>query len=44
VNIVQLETTIRDHALLCYMKYHNATPVGQIRTLAELRRALLKEF
>jgi hypothetical protein len=44
VKIVQLEMTFRDHALLWYMKYHNTTPVGQTRTLAEVRQALLKEF
>jgi hypothetical protein len=44
VNIVQLEMTFRDRALLWYMKYQTTTPVGQTRTLAEVRQALLKEF
>jgi hypothetical protein len=44
VQIAQLEMTFKDHALLWYMKYHNTTPVGQMRTLAEVRPDLLKLF
>jgi hypothetical protein len=44
VNIVQLEMTFRDHALLWYMKYQIMTLAGQTRTLAEVRKDLLKEF
>jgi hypothetical protein len=32
------------HALLWYMKYQNTTPMGQTRTLEDVRQALLKEF
>jgi hypothetical protein len=44
VKIAQLAMTFRDCALLWYMKYQTTTPVGQTRTLADVRQALLKEF
>jgi hypothetical protein len=44
VNIAQLETTFRGRALVWYMKLQSTTPIGQARTLAEIRQALLKEF
>jgi hypothetical protein len=44
MKIVQLVTTFRDHVLLWYMKYQSTAPVGQARTLADIRQALLKEF
>jgi hypothetical protein len=37
-NIAQLETTFREHALLWYMKYRSTAPVGQTRTLADIRK------
>lgn len=44
VKIAQLETTVRERALVWFMKYHNTTPARQTRTLAEVKQALLKEF
>jgi hypothetical protein len=42
--IAQLEMTFKDHTLLWYMKYHTTTPMGQTRTLVDVRQALLKEL
>ena len=38
--LVQLATTLRERALTWYMKYTSA----QIRTLTEVRTAMIKEF
>jgi hypothetical protein len=43
-NIMQLETTFRDRALMWYMKYKAIAPVGHTRSLIESKRDLLKEF
>jgi hypothetical protein len=42
--IVQLETTFRDRALMWYMKYKATALVGQMRSLTEIKRDILKEF
>ena len=42
--IAQLETTFRERALTWYMKFKATTPPRQVRTLAEIKKALLKEF
>jgi uncharacterized protein len=42
--IAQLEMTFKDHTLLWYMKYQSIAPMGQARTLVDIRQALLKEF
>jgi hypothetical protein len=34
----------RDRALMWYMKYKATAPVGQARSLTEIKRDLLKEF
>jgi hypothetical protein len=39
-----LETTFKGYALAWYMKLESTTPIGQVRPLAEIRKALLKEF
>jgi hypothetical protein len=44
VKIAQLATTFRGRALVWYMKLQSITPTGQARTLAEIKKALLKEF
>jgi hypothetical protein len=44
VKIAQLATTFRGRALVWYMKLQSIMPTGQARTLAEIKKALLKEF
>lgn len=44
VKIAQLVTTFRGHVLVWYMKLHSITPTEQPRTLAGIKKALLKEF
>jgi hypothetical protein len=44
VKIAQLATTFRGHALVWYMKLHIITPMRQVKILAEIKKALLKEF
>jgi hypothetical protein len=44
VKIVQLATTFRGHALVWYMKLQSIMPIGQARTLVEIKKVLLKEF
>jgi len=41
---VQLETTFRDRALTWYMKYKPTAPARQARSLAEIKKDLLREF
>lgn len=43
-NIAQLERTFRKRALTWYMNFKATTPTGQVRTLTEIKQALLKEF
>jgi hypothetical protein len=43
-NISQLETTFRNIALKWYMKYKVTALVGQIRSLTEIKRDILREF
>jgi hypothetical protein len=43
-NIVHLETTFRDKALMWYMNHKATAPVGQSRSLTYIKRDLLKEF
>jgi hypothetical protein len=40
--ITQLETTFKDRALMWYMKYKATVPVGQVRSLAEIKQDLLQ--
>jgi hypothetical protein len=42
--IVYLETTFKDRALACYMKYKEIVPAVQTRSLTEIKRCLLREF
>jgi len=42
--MAQLETMFREGALSWYMKFKATTPSFQVRTLAEIKQALLKEF
>jgi hypothetical protein len=42
--IMQLETTFMDRALTWYMKYKDIAPVGQDRSLAEIKKDILREF
>lgn len=42
--IDQLATNFRDQALVWYMKFQITTPVGHIRTLDEIKTALILEF
>jgi hypothetical protein len=42
--IAQLETTFRDRALTWYMKYKATVPMGQARSLLDIKRDLLREF
>jgi hypothetical protein len=44
MNILQLETMLRGHALVYYMKLQSTTPIEQSRILEEIRQSLLKEF
>jgi hypothetical protein len=44
LNIVQLETTLRDKSLMWYMKYKVAIPVGNTRSLMYIKRGMLREF
>ena len=43
-NISQLEIEFRQRALLWYIKYQSTIPIGQTRTLENIRKALLNEF
>ena len=43
-NITQLAKTFRGCMLVWYMKLQSTTILGQARTLANIREALLKEF
>jgi hypothetical protein len=40
--IAQLEMTFRGHVVLWYMNYQTTTLAGQSRTLAEIRKDLVK--
>jgi hypothetical protein len=42
--IMQLETMFRDKALTWYMKYKAIVPVGQTRSLPEIKKYMLREF
>ena len=42
--VAQLKTTSRKMALTWYMKFKATTPIGQVRSLAEIKQELLKEF
>jgi hypothetical protein len=44
VNIVQLVTTFRGRTLVWYMKLQSTTPTRQVRTLVDIKQALLKVF
>lgn len=42
--IMQLVTTFRDRALVWYMKFHTMTLTGAMRSLEEIKNALIVEF
>jgi hypothetical protein len=42
--ITQLETTFRDISMMWYMKCKETVPVGQTRSLTEIKRHILMEF
>ena len=42
--IAQLETTLKDKAMMWYMKYKSTTSAVQARSLKEIKRYLLREF
>jgi hypothetical protein len=44
VNIAQMETTFRGHALVWSMKLQSTTPKRREKTLVEIRQALLKDL
>jgi hypothetical protein len=44
LNSAQLATTFRGCALVWYMKLQIITPTGHARTLAEIKKSLLKDF
>jgi hypothetical protein len=41
---MQLETTFRDRALIWYMKYKATMPVGQARSLDNIKQDMLRKF
>ena len=43
-NIVQMEITLRDISLTWYMKYKSTVAPGVMRSLGEIKKAMLKEF
>jgi hypothetical protein len=42
--IVQLETTFKDRSLTWYMKYKSIAPVGQLRSMENIKHDMLREF
>jgi hypothetical protein len=42
--IAQLDTTLKDKAMMWYMKYNSTTPAVQARSLKEIKRYQLREF